>query len=406
MTFKPLRLSLGLLTCALITLLPAQASPLQPQRDSEVLEKLPLLAPWARDARGPRTAQQAPRDLNSALLAARQFLDLARSQGDARYAGQALGSLQAWPTTATAPVEVLVMRASVEQYLHQFNTSEATLRLVLAQQALNPQAWLTLASLQRLRGDYPAAADSCARLSLSGANFYARACRAETESLGPAQTAARAELQGLLLSREAVSSQSLRAWLLTSLALLEEMTGEDERAETHYRAVLALSDPQADSAGYARLAFADHLLRLQRAAEVPALLAILPRSDAVLLRLAIAQRQNITPLQSSSGRAESSQKPSADAAELVQRFAAIDAANTTGTSPHAREQARFALDVQGQPQRALALAQRNIQTQREPEDLLLLARAAFAAGNAAALAKTRQILNTQGLKDVRIDAVL
>ncbi len=400
MTFKPLRLSLGLLACALLTLLPAQASPLQPQRDNEVLEKLPLLAPWARDARLARKAGQGTGDLRSALATARQFLELARSQGDARYAGQALGSLQAWPTTATAPVEVLVMRASVEQYLHQFSTSETTLRLALAQQALHPQAWLTLASLQRLRGNYSAAADSCGRLSLSGADFYARACRAETESLGPAQTAARAELQGLLLSREAGYSQSLRAWLLTSLALLEEMTGDDQGAETHYRAVLALTDPQADSAGYARLAFVDHLLRLQRGREVPALLAVLPRSDAVLLRLAIAQRQSQAPRQSKA------QRDSADAAELVQRFAAIDAANTTGTSPHAREQARFALDVQGQPQRALALAQRNIQTQREPEDLLLLARAAVAAGNAAALAQARQLLITQGLKDARIDAVL
>lgn len=400
MRFKPLRLSLGLLACAFITLLPAQASPVQPQRDSEVLEKLPLLAPWARDARGPRTARQAPRDLSSALAAARQFLELARSQGDARYAGQALGSLQAWPTTATAPVEVLVMRASVEQYLHQFTASEATLRLVLAQQALHPQAWLTLASLQRLRGDYPAATESCARLSLSGADLYARACRAETDSLGPAQTAARAELQGLLLSRESVNSQSVRAWLLTSLALLEEMTGDDQAAEIHYRAVLALSDPQADSAGYARLAFVDHLLRLQRAAEVPALLAVLPRSDAVLLRLAIAQQQSQAPRQSKA------KKTSVEAAELVQRFAAIDAANTTGTSPHAREQARFALDVQAQPLRALALAQRNVMTQREPEDLLLLARAAVAAGNAAAKDQARQLLITQGLKDARIDAVL
>jgi hypothetical protein len=400
MTFKPLRLSLGLLAYALITLLPAQASPVQPQRDNEVLERLPLLAPWARDARVPRIAQQAPRDLSSALLAARQFLELARSQGDARYAGQALGSLQAWPSTAKAPVEVLVMRASVEQYLHQFTTSEATLRLALAQQALHPQAWLTLASLQRLRGDYPAAAESCGRLSLSGADFYARACRAETESLGPAQTAARTELQGLLLSREAGNSQSLRAWLLTSLALLEEMTGDDRGAELHYRAVLALADPQADSAGYARLAFVDLLLRLQRGQEVPALLGVLPRSDAVLLRLAIVQRQNQPPRQSKA------RQDSADATELVQRFAAIDAANTTGTSPHAREQARFALDVQAQPLRALTLAQRNVQTQREPEDLLLLARAAVAAGNTAALAQARQLLLTQGLRDARIDAVL
>ena len=73
---------------------------------------------------------------------------------------------------------------------------------------------------------------------------------------------------------------------------------------------------------------------------------------------------------------------------------------------HAREQAMFALWVDKQPQRALALARSNVTQQREPLDLLVLAQAARATGQAVALRETEKLLNEMGLRDPRIAALL
>ena len=76
------------------------------------------------------------------------------------------------------------------------------------------------------------------------------------------------------------------------------------------------------------------------------------------------------------------------------------------TAAHAREEALFALDVQDDARRALALARVNVQLQREPIDLLLFARAAAAARDEAARGEVKALLQQTGLRDARIDAIL
>ena len=58
------------------------------------------------------------------------------------------------PCRAAAPPAVLVMRATVAQFLHDFDAAEATLKSALALQPGNAQGWLTLATLLRVRGRY------------------------------------------------------------------------------------------------------------------------------------------------------------------------------------------------------------------------------------------------------------
>ena len=135
-----------------------------------------------------------------------------------------------------------------------------------------------------------------------------------------------------------------------------------------------------------------------RQAEIPKLLASEARSDAVLLRLAIAQRRIGT-----AGKAPAEAQP--DAEELRQRFEA-SALRPGTTALHAREEAMFALDVQNDAQRALALARINVKLQREPIDLLVFARAAAAAQDAAARGEVKALMQQIGLKDARVDAIL
>jgi hypothetical protein len=73
---------------------------------------------------------------------------------------------------------------------------------------------------------------------------------------------------------------------------------------------------------------------------------------------------------------------------------------------HAREAALFALDVEGDARRALELARANVRLQREPIDLLLLARAAVAADDDEGRSELQALIQRTGLRDARIDAVL
>jgi hypothetical protein len=71
---------------------------------------------------------------------------------------------------------------------------------------------------------------------------------------------------------------------------------------------------------------------------------------------------------------------------------------------HRREQARFLLDVSADPKAALSAAQQNWQVQREPDDILILLRAAAAAGRPDAAQPARDFLRQQKLEDVRLNA--
>ena len=73
-----------------------------------------------------------------------------------------------------------------------------------------------------------------------------------------------------------------------------------------------------------------------------------------------------------------------------------------GEAVHRREQARFFLDVDPHPELALAAAQENWQVQREPDDILILLRAARAARQAQAAQPAREFLQQQQTEDARL----
>jgi hypothetical protein len=75
-----------------------------------------------------------------------------------------------------------------------------------------------------------------------------------------------------------------------------------------------------------------------------------------------------------------------------------------GEAVHRREQARFLLEVEHQPQLALEAARENWKVQREPEDILVLVAAAWAAGYPHAAEPAREFMRRTGLTDARLKA--
>jgi hypothetical protein len=111
------------------------------------------------------------------------------------------------------------------------------------------------------------------------------------------------------------------------------------------------------------------------------------QADATLLRAAIAARR------SGDGDAAALRK------NLAQRFAE---ARARGDQTHLREQARFALELQGDPVRALELARRNFDVQREPADARILLESAIAAGDAQAAKPALDWLRDTGMQGARL----
>jgi hypothetical protein len=285
------------------------------------------------------------------------------------------------------PDGVLMMRATLQQYLHEFDASAGSLQRLLARPGQpRPQAWLTLATVRRVQGRYADSDAACKQVAAAGSALHANACLAENAALRGDVARGRAAFSGLLAGGR--NPPQTQAWLTTSLAELEQRAGNASAAEAAFRAALKL-----DADPYTTLAFADFLIEQKRPAQALALLKDQVRSDAVLLRLAIAGTQ---------AKAASA---AADVAEMRERIALANERPEAKVF-HGREQAMFALAVDGDAARALELARGNVVKQREPLDLLVLAQAARASGRASALQEARRLADEMGLVDQRINAIL
>ncbi len=379
--------SLAAMLSLAVWLSPANAEIYQPASDSEVVEKLAETGTARSEERALRKRLAAdPNDAAVAVALARRYLDQARDQGEPRFAGRALAVLQHWKQPKQAPAEVVLMLATVQQYLHDFDGSTQLLEDLVKRDPKHPQAWLTLATIRRVQGRYAESDAACKGLASTGEGFYSQACLAENVALRGRFDEARSLFERLLARPELQPSQ--RSWLQTSLAELETRAGRKREAEAAFRQALAAAPDE-----YTRLTFADYLIANGRQAEVRPLLRNDPRSDPVLLRLALADA------------ASKADPASPDAAELRARMAQA-ALRPEVKATHAREQAMFALYVDADVQRALQLARQNVELQREPVDLLLLAQTARAAKHAPSLQQARQIRDDMGLRDARLDALL
>lgn len=381
---KPPR-RLGLLLAAVLVGT-ALAEPLQPRSDDEVVEVLPVTGGYAAEQkRLKRALAQSPKDAATALALSRTTLARARHDGDARLAGQALGVLAAWDGDANTPVEIRLQRATLRQYLHEFDAAASELEGLLRVAPRHAQALLTLATVYRVQGRYNASDAQCARLADAGRPLYARACLAENRGLRGDWPEARREFDALLAAQPGNADWS--SWIRTSVGELEARADRPVQAVAQLRAALQSADET-----YTRLALADVLIDERRWAEARELLGSAPiatESEAVLLRRAIVARAT------ASDEAEPLRRT------MAERYAQ-SALRPEAVNVHARERSRFALEVEGDAAKALAYARANLQSQREAVDFVVMDRAARAAGDTAARSEVAALAAQVGLRDLRM----
>lgn len=382
---------LAFFAAALTAAAVAGAAPFVPRSGTEVLETLPRRTDAADAVLRRHRAQlsAAPRDAAAAAALAQRYIELGRSASDPRYFGYAQAVLAPWWRIPAPPVAVLLLRATLLQSSHRFEEAMRDLQAVTGADPANAQAWLTLATVQVVRGEYDAAVRSCGRLSSLASELASMTCLVNARAAG-GQLAASERLLALALERSdgAARDAGLRTWALTLSGELAARRGDTASAERRFRQAQAI----APGDSYLLGAYADLLLDLHRYAEVQALLGSHQRVDSLLLRHALALQSLAAP----------STEAAAALAELQARF---DAAARRGDAIHRREQARFELYLRHDAQAALRLAQANWQVQKEPADLRILLEAALAARAPAAVRSALAWRREHGIEDSVIAAL-
>jgi tetratricopeptide (TPR) repeat protein len=356
-------------------------APYTPPMDGEVLQEVPSTAdPAVAQMQRLRVAfDAAPHSLPAAKQLAGAYIDYSRQIGDAHFAGYAEAVIAPWLHSTPPPADALVIQATILQYRHQFADARDLLQQALKIDPRHPQAWLTLATLDMVQGDYKTAARDCAQVTNTAGVDLGLGCSGNLRSyIGQAR-------QSLTIlqhveSTDATAPAGYRAWIEGLLAESAERLGDWPLAETHYRQALKLL-PQDN---FLLVAYADFLLDRGRPREVMPLLADHTQSDTAFLRLALAQL--------------------ALNSDQVQRYtwimgARFEALRLRGSDYFGREESRFALQLQHDPQTALDMALRNWEVQRAPWDARVVLEAALAAHQPRAAAPVLDFVEQTRLED-------
>jgi Tfp pilus assembly protein PilF len=326
-----------------------------------------------------RSLDAAPQSLRAAKTLADAYIDYGRQVGDAHYAGYAEAIIAPWVRAATPAADALVTQATILQYRHQFADAREYLQRAIKIEPRNGQAWLTLATLDMVQGDYATAGKDCVQVTNTAGVETGLACSGNLRSyVGHARQSLSVLQQ--VEAADAAAPASYKAWIEGLLAESAERLGDWPLAESHYRSALKWLPRD----NFLLVAYADFLLDRGRPQEVTPLLADHTQSDTAFLRIALAQ--------------------AALHGDQSQRYtwimaARFEALRLRGSDYFGREESRFALQLQHDPDTALDLALRNWQVQRAPWDARVVLEAALAAKRPQAAVPVLEFLDRTRLED-------
>jgi Tfp pilus assembly protein PilF len=368
---RPLIPAFTALFCLFISLA-TQATPFTPANDGDVVERLPLSAtdPSARRLQSLRKQLEAkPDDVALRIEIARRYFDLSMAQGDPRYVGYASAALTPLDKAAPAGNPTLTagywqIKGMLQQYSHNFDGALASLDKASLADPKSPDAMAWRAAIQMVQANYAKAQAECDALKPLTTPLFATGCaqyvRASTGELQSAFDTLNAAVKA-----EPNAAPELMLWELTRLAEMAIRLKRFDDAEAYFQRALKLGVTDQFLLG----AYADFLLLQKKPEAVITLLADWERSDILLLRLALA------------GKAANHKKAADWASALRDRF--VEAAKR-GDRLHEQEAARFELDIENNPKKALVLAANNYKLQKEARDAEVLLRTALAAKDVAA----------------------
>ncbi len=341
--------------------------PYVPPSRATVLERLPSTSdPRVRQfAVLKARTRAAPNDAGAAIALALAYVGYGRDTGDARYLGRAQAVIAPLLQRRPPPEDALMVAATIFQSRHQFVESRRLLDGLVRRRPDNAQAWLTLSAVALVQGDMAVGRAACAHLVRSEGILVAAGC---STAWATVNGHAKSSLETLdrLLALEPDAPPEILAWIHGLQADAARYSGQAGRAEREFRSALRYTPGD----NFLLADYADFLLDAGRPAEALALVKDYSQSDTSFLRQVLAESALGLPV------------ARAHIATMASRF--HDLEQRGDSRLYGREEARFALELQHDPTRALRLAQDNWTIQRAPEDIRIFLETALAAGQPAA----------------------
>jgi hypothetical protein len=361
-------------------------APFIPANDSIVLERLPFKAsdPTTRELRRLRDElSNDPNNLDKAIVLSRRYYQLALADGDPRFIGYAQAALAPWWAMAEPPITVLVQRATLRQYNHDFSSALADLHLATQRETRNGTAWSLLAAIHMVQAEYVAARKDCENMRGLASKLIVLACVATVDNLSGQAQQSYANLRKSY-DETPTATPGEKLWVITRLAEMADRLGHSSEADAYFQAALRLDITDA----YLQAVYAEFLLDENRMPDVVKLLKGKERSDVLLVRLALAEKALALP------------QAKEHEAAIRARF---DAARMRGDKLHIQDESRFHLYFLNDSKEALRLAQENWQTQHEPSDARMLLEAALGAKDATAAKPALEWLAQSHIEDRHLE---
>jgi tetratricopeptide (TPR) repeat protein len=171
------------------------------------------------------------------------------AEGDPRFIGYAEAALRPWGSK-DPPHDVLVLRARLRQYRHDFAGALDDLAAAAASNASDPEVWLWRAAILLVQADYAGAASACEALRETGQTLDWVGCKTSVDAVTGRAGSAYAELSESL-ARTRGARAGTKVWMLTRLGEFSLVLDQADRAEGHFKEALALANDEFLLAAYA-----------------------------------------------------------------------------------------------------------------------------------------------------------
>lgn len=358
--------------------------PTVPKSDDVVLQRLPKTLSLNRDRMASIRERLAadPENVELAVAAAQGFIKMGNDESDPRFYGYARAAIETWWPAKAPSAEIAKIRAKLKEKDHLYLEAISELEELLQRHPRDIQAWVEVANLYRVVGDYEKAWAASQQLDKIADPTTQLVCRAPIlAATGRAEEAL--DLLQKLESSE-LKREELTPWIVTTQAGIAASLGEVKKADSLYRKALQLNSGSV----HLKRTYADFLIDYQQEEPVLALLAEHLNDNGCLLLLAVA-----------ANRLGKDDLTSRLKTKLAVRFKEI---RLRGSLPHGRFESRYELALNGDPERALEIALENWKLQKEIRDSRAVLESALAAGKPNIAKPAIEFLQQSGCQDAAI----
>ncbi len=344
-----------------------------------VFKREPQLAKLPAFLAAQKLSNAQPNDAEQSSASARLALQMYQSTGNARFLGAAKSSIAPWTDLSQPPEGIWLLRGRILQTEHHFAQAAQDLSHYNRVHSASTEALLLEADAWRRAGETGRSRRACFQLAIHGRTDLATYCAAEVLlTVGQAHTA-RALVEPVIHAAASLPTAQ-KNWAMAIYADLLSATDEPDKASTVWAAVTAGGTAPLSY----KLAYADVLLSLSQYQSVIDLLRENSSTTAAMLRLAAAATQ----LEQDDAAVLK--------ASLQQRLAR--AKLTDAPDLHLREEALYALWLEGDATESLRLAVRNWELQKGWEDAALVLHVADILNNTATTQRIRSWQQLQATK--------